>query len=79
LVLPEFQIPEKVRIPYLNNNVEYIVNVLDKPENMSFNMKKTTDWLAKNIELTGEILEKIGIQLPVMDPESIILIHFVAN
>ncbi|HJO94555.1 MAG TPA: alpha-galactosidase [Victivallales bacterium] len=74
LKMPEFMIPERIKIPYLNNNNKYRITVIDKPVETAFIMKKEPDWISKPIELTGELISEIGLQLPVMDPESIYLI-----
>ena len=75
LSMPEFMIPEKIRIPYLKKETNYKVTVIDRPPVCGNLMKKEPAWMDKEISLTGELLEQIGIQLPVMDPESIILLE----
>jgi alpha-galactosidase len=37
-------------------------------------MKKFPDWLEQSAVFTGEQLMKLGLQLPVMDPETAMLI-----
>jgi alpha-galactosidase len=74
LAMPEFMIPERIRIPYLNKDSEYEVTIIDRPPTCGNLMKKEPAWLNKKIILSGEILNKIGLQLPVMNPESIILL-----
>ncbi|MCP4180650.1 MAG: alpha-galactosidase [bacterium] len=74
LKMPEFMIPEKVKIPYLNKDKKYRITVIDKPVETAFIMKKEPEWISKPLELTGELISEIGVQLPVMDPESIYLI-----
>ena len=75
LAMPEYMIPERIYIPYLKQDEFYEISIIDMPAVYGNLMKKTPEWTNKNIKLTGEELGKIGLQLPVMDPESIILLE----
>lgn len=64
-----------LRIPELNAEQKYSLVVLEKPTRFEGGVMKTQPrWLVeKETILTGEWLAKIGIPLPVMDPESAVL------
>lgn len=76
LAMPEFMLPEKLYMNFLDPVKNYEVTVLDRVAKTAGIMKKEPEWLNKKITLKGEHLAKLGLQLPVMYPDSILLIQF---
>lgn len=72
LSLPDFMIPERIKIPYIDKSVKYRIDILDIPESNFNTMKKNVEWPESKITYSGELLIKIGIQLPIMNPESVL-------
>lgn len=82
LALPEYALSGNVMIPGLDPSTLYRVDVLDKPENLknprSNTMKHYPVWLKKTLVLSGDWLEKAGLALPVLNPETAILVKLTA-
>ena len=78
LTLPEYALSGTLRIPGLAQNTLYTITVLDMPDSFhnekNHTMKKYPVWLKQEIMLTGEWLGKVGLAMPILDPESAILI-----
>lgn len=70
--MPETAVAPALKIPNLKSNATYQVSVLLEPEKTAHLMKRKPEWmLKKSVQLQGELLSKIGLPLPVMDPESL--------
>ncbi|MEI6054490.1 MAG: alpha-galactosidase [Lentisphaerota bacterium] len=76
LAMPEFMLPEKLYLKFLDPDKKYEVDVIDRITPTAGIMKKEPDWLNERILVNGECLAKLGLQLPVMYPDSILLIRF---
>ncbi|WP_368928800.1 alpha-galactosidase [Mixta calida] len=82
LALPEYALSGNMMIPGLDPATLYRVDVLDMPENLekirSNTMKRYPAWLKKPMVLSGDWLEKAGLALPVLNPETAILVKLTA-
>lgn len=82
LALPEYALCGNVLIPGLNPSTHYQIEVLDMPDSMhkprNNTMKRYPSWLKSPLVVSGDWLEKAGIALPILNPESAILIQFSA-
>lgn len=82
LALPEYALSGNMMIPGLDPATLYRVDVLDMPENLnktrSNTMKHYPVWLKKPLVLSGDWLEKAGLALPVLNPETAILVKLTA-
>lgn len=81
LAMPTWSLPGQLRMPYLRPEARYRVSLLDVPELISVEqgghtMKVLPPWMIQPIEANGEWLAQVGLALPVLDPESAILIKF---
>ncbi|CZF80534.1 Alpha-galactosidase [Grimontia marina] len=54
----------------------YRVEVIDAPAAFSKTMKHLPVWIEKTQVVSGDQLSQIGLSLPVMDPESAMLLSF---
>ncbi len=78
LAMPTYSLSGSLRLPGLQADSNYRLTVLEKPARFDGGVMKTQpQWLTQNETiLSGEWLAKIGIALPVMDPESAVLLQF---
>nr|WP_321237841.1 alpha-galactosidase [uncultured Tolumonas sp.] len=75
LAMPTYSLSGSLRLPELLADKNYRLTVLEKPARFDGGvMKIQPEWLTQEeTVLSGEWLEKVGIALPVMDPESAVL------
>ena len=73
---PVNQISAKLQLPYLNPDKNYQVRLLNQQENTGYLMKKSVPLCRGELCLSGNLIANIGIQLPIMHPQSILLIVF---
>ncbi|PWC16314.1 alpha-galactosidase [Brenneria corticis] len=82
LSLPEYALCGSVRIPGLQPQTQYRLEVLDMPDSLrkerNHTMKQYPAWLKQPMTLSGDWLEKAGIALPILDPESALLLRLSA-
>nr|WP_113865281.1 alpha-galactosidase [Brenneria salicis]NMN91819.1 alpha-galactosidase [Brenneria salicis ATCC 15712 = DSM 30166]RBP65886.1 alpha-galactosidase [Brenneria salicis ATCC 15712 = DSM 30166]RLM31914.1 alpha-galactosidase [Brenneria salicis ATCC 15712 = DSM 30166] len=82
LALPEYALCGNLRIPGLQPDTPYRLEVLDMPDSMRHprnnTMKRYPDWLKQSVILSGDWLEHVGIALPILDPEAAILLRLAA-
>ena len=82
LALPEYALNGNMMIPGLDPATLYRVDVLDMPENLhntrSNTMKRYPVWLRKPLVLSGDWLSKAGLALPVLNPETAMLVKLTA-
>ena len=78
LTMPTYSLSGSLRLPGLQADRNYCLTVLEKPARFDGGVMKTQpQWLTQHETiLSGEWLAKIGIALPVMDPESAVLLQF---
>lgn len=88
LDMPDYKQMGKLRLPYLNKNRNYQVNVISIPdyipEGFAGHLMKTfPQWLRENfagnpVTVKSEWLTYVGLTIPVLDPQSAMLIEFKA-
>ncbi|WP_407334429.1 alpha-galactosidase [Enterovibrio sp. 27052020O] len=76
LAMPQYALGGQLRLPVLCANKRYRVEVLDSPAAFSLTMKHKPVWMDKPLTIHGDQLIQIGLSLPVMDPESAMLLSF---
>lgn len=76
LDMPTYAISGSVRFDGLLADKHYSVTILDQPASLTTGglMKQLPNWFTGESILTGDWLAKVGIALPIMDPESALLI-----
>ncbi|WP_411991739.1 alpha-galactosidase [Agarivorans sp. DSG3-1] len=73
LTMPDYTLPGALRFTGLDPQAMYSLEVLDKPD-FKHIMKQFPTWMESNAAYRGDTLMKLGIQLPIMDPESAMLL-----
>ncbi|OWF81759.1 alpha-galactosidase [Yersinia rohdei] len=81
LAMPTWSLPGQFRVPGLQSAAHYRVSLLDAPDLITLQqgghaMKILPAWIKQPIVVSGEWLQRAGLALPVLDPESAILIEF---
>jgi alpha-galactosidase len=74
--------PPALRLPGLVADVRYrveVLDVLDDGVQVRGAARRQPAWVTKGIELTGRQLAVHGLQPPVLDPESAVLLHLTAT
>ena len=64
----------KLRIPNLNPQFNYRLKLLNIQENTGYLMKEKPSICTGEVIMSGRLLTQIGIQLPIMHPQSILLL-----
>lgn len=73
--MPAFSVPGYLQLPKLDSASNYKVSLLIEPSVTHHLMKKKPKWVAEdNLEVKGEWLINKGLPLPVLDPETILII-----
>ena len=67
--------PPMLRLPGLDPDRSYRVEIVDLPRQSRSMNRRPPDWVAAGITLTGRQLAVHGLQLPSMNPESAVLLH----
>ncbi|QFT39642.1 MULTISPECIES: alpha-galactosidase [unclassified Vibrio] len=75
LTMPEHALPSPLRIRCADINAQYRVTVVDMPQTSFQLMKQRPKWLDKTLTLSGDNLKEIGLTLPILDPESALIVH----
>ena len=81
LAMPDYTLPGALRVPGLEAGARYRVKLIDHPNIQltgegGHTMRKLPGWMTASLSASGEWLAQAGLQLPVLDPESAILIAF---
>lgn len=71
---PEQMIAGKLRIPSLNPQFNYCLKLLNTQENTAYLMKEKPSICTGEVILSGSLLAQIGVQLPIMHPQNILLL-----
>lgn len=74
-----YTLPEPVRFAGLDPQRRYRVTVVDMPTASFQLMKSRPTWMEEGVTLSGDTLMAIGLSLPLLDPESAMLIHLQAQ
>lgn len=67
-----------LRIPGLLADTTYQVELLDKPKDFSQIVNRQPPWTNQPICLTGQWLERVGLAMPLLNPQSALLIRLSA-
>lgn len=71
--------PPVLRLPGLDPDRRYRVTSLDLPRQSPSMGRRQPRWVSAGVTLTGLQLERHGLQLPSMNPESVLLLHLDAR
>jgi alpha-galactosidase len=79
LAMPDYSLPGNLRIPGLKADGRYLITLLDTPplihqQQGGHTMRQLPGWMKQPCEVSGGWLAQVGLALPVLDPESAILI-----
>jgi alpha-galactosidase len=75
LAMPEYALPTPLRINCIDTDAQYEVKLVEMPETSFQLMKQRPHWLDKSLTLSGDNLKEIGLTLPILDPESALMVH----
>ena len=78
LAMGSHTLPEPLRFAGLNSDQQYKIEVVDVAKGSFQLMKQKQDWLDNGITLSGDELMYIGLTMPLLDPESMMLLHLQA-
>lgn len=73
--MPTNSLSSTLRIPGLAKDKQYRITLLDRPENLHDIVNRQPLWTEETLAASGEWLEKAGIAVPVMDPETAVLVE----
>lgn len=74
LAMSDYALPSPVKFINLKPHTLYQVKVIDAPQASWQLMKQSPHWMEHDVQLTGETLMKIGLAMPLLDPESALII-----
>lgn len=72
--MPQNMLPQKLKIIGLDSNKTYILRMLNDIDNMGYVMKALPLICKQAVTLTGSILSNIGLNMPLLHPQSAIMI-----
>lgn len=75
LTMPDYALPFPLRINCIDTNAQFEVKLVEVPEASFQLMKQRPQWLDRTLTLSGENLKEIGLTLPILDPESALIVH----
>ncbi|WP_163131964.1 alpha-galactosidase [Agarivorans sp. Alg241-V36] len=75
LAMPDYALPAPLRISCVEPGASYQVKLVEMPETSFQLMKQRPSWLDKTLTLSGDNLREIGLTLPILDPESALMVH----
>lgn len=75
LAMPDHALPSPLRISCADVNARYHVKLVEMPQTCLQLMKQQPKWLDKTLTLSGDNLKEIGLNLPILDPESALIVH----
>ncbi|UPQ87471.1 alpha-galactosidase [Vibrio sinaloensis] len=79
LAMPDYALPEPLLIEHLDSQRSYRVRLVDYPQSSAQLMKASDGWWQQGeITIKGEWLAKVGITLPILDPEACLLLSIEA-
>ncbi|WP_299999623.1 alpha-galactosidase [uncultured Cedecea sp.] len=75
LAMPTWALSGALRLQGLDPDMTYRVSVIDSAENFRNGIVSTQPaWVADGVELSGDWLQHAGLAMPVLDPESAVLL-----
>lgn len=73
--MPEFSVPASLQISGLDSDHHYAIDILIEAEHTGHLMKRKPSWMHNRTKVfSGEQLMQFGLPLPVMDPESLLVL-----
>lgn len=75
LTMPDYALPSPLRISCIDTTAQYQVTLIETPATSFQLMKQRPKWLDKPLTLSGDNLKEIGLTLPILDPESALMLH----
>ncbi|MFB9136922.1 alpha-galactosidase [Vibrio olivae] len=72
--MPTHSLSGNLRILGLDSNSTYRIYILDKPKNYNDIVVFQPPWSKEGCELSGEWCKEVGLSMPILDPETAILI-----
>ncbi|MBN8124721.1 alpha-galactosidase, partial [Vibrio vulnificus] len=75
LAMPDHALPSPLRISCSDVNAKYLVKLVEMPQTSFQLMKQRPKWLDRTLTLSGDNLKEIGLNLPILDPESALIVH----
>ncbi len=75
LAMPDHALPSPLRISCVDSDAKYQVKLVEMPQTSFQLMKQRPTWLDKTLTLSGDNLKEIGLTLPILDPESALIVH----
>ncbi|PMJ92595.1 alpha-galactosidase [Vibrio sp. 10N.261.55.A7] len=74
--MPDYALPEPLRLIDLEADKTYQVKLIDYPQSSHQLMKESQGWWeSREVEASGEWLMNVGLSLPILDPESALLLE----
>ncbi|MBE1301485.1 MAG: alpha-galactosidase [Alteromonadaceae bacterium] len=73
--MQKHSVPPLIPLNYLNNDSVYDVNVLVREQDIGYAMKREPAWMRQSTQVGGEWLNQKGLQLPVLYPETALLVE----
>ncbi|MDG2932873.1 hypothetical protein P7M60_26990, partial [Vibrio parahaemolyticus] len=58
-----------------DEKASYEIKIVEMPQTSFQLMKQRPKWLDKTLTLSGDNLKEIGVTLPILDPESALIVH----
>lgn len=78
LAMPDYMLTEPLLFGMLDDNASYHVELVDFPQSSAGLMKRQPQWVSDDKQtFTGQWLNEVGLSLPILDPESALLLHLV--
>jgi alpha-galactosidase len=74
LAMPTHSLSGYLRVPGLDPSALYRVSVLDKPNNFATMVNCQVAWAIEGCEVSGDWCRVIGLNMPILDPETAMLI-----
>ncbi|MGF1901959.1 alpha-galactosidase [Aliivibrio sifiae] len=74
LAMPSYALPSPLRITCVDADAKYAVTLIEMPKASFQLMKQAPKWLDQTLTLTGNNLQEIGLILPILDPESALIV-----
>ncbi|GLO61453.1 alpha-galactosidase [Vibrio sp. MACH09] len=75
IAMPDHALPSPLRISCIDPESRYQVKLVEMPQTSFQLMKQRPKWLDQTLTLSGDNLKEIGITLPILDPESALIVH----
>ena len=73
--MPSHALPAPLRLSCLDPEAMYSVKIVEMPQSSFQLMKHRPAWIDKTLHLRGDNLMEIGLILPILDPESALILH----